>query len=257
MAETHQTLVLNDLRGRVILQTDGQIKTGRDVAISCLLGAEEWGFATTPLIAMGCIMMRKCHLNTCPVGIATQDPELRKKFEGQPEHVVNFFYYVTEELRQIMASLGFRTVNEMVGRTDMIVVNDSIRNAKTQNIDLRPMLTPAFTLRSGVPTHNVMPQDHPLSKRLDNKLIMDAARALDLREPVVIRSTIINTDRSVGTTLSYEISKRFGEYGLPPNTIHIKLFGSAGQSFGAFLASGVMLDLEGDANDYVGKGLSG
>ncbi|CAG8592547.1 16132_t:CDS:2, partial [Acaulospora morrowiae] len=257
LAETHQTLVLNNLRGRVIVQTDGQIRTGRDVVIACLLGAEEWGFATTPLIAMGCIMMRKCHLNTCPVGIATQDPELRKKFEGQPEDVINFFYYIAEECRQIMAKLGFRTINEMVGRSDKLKVNESLRNPKTENIDLTPILTPAYTLRPGVATHNVSKQDHKLYVRLDNKLIDESELALTKKKPVEIDCNIINTDRTLGATLSFHISRRHGEKGLPDNTVHVKIKGSAGQSFGAFVTSGVTLELEGDANDYVGKGLSG
>ncbi|CAG8576841.1 6605_t:CDS:2, partial [Dentiscutata heterogama] len=220
LAETHQTLVLNDLRGRVIVQTDGQLRTGRDVAIACLLGAEEWGFATTPLIAIGCIMMRKCHLNTCPVGIATQDPELRKKFEGKPEHVINFFYYVAEECRQIMAKLGFRKINEMVGRTDKLKVNEPLRNAKTANIDLTPILTPAFTLRPGVATHNVLKQDHKLYIRLDNKLIDESEPALKKKEKVDIVCEILNTDRALGTTLSNHISKTHGEHGLPDGTVH-------------------------------------
>ncbi|KAG9302670.1 hypothetical protein G9A89_007374 [Geosiphon pyriformis] len=257
LAETHQTLVLNDLRGRVVVQTDGQIRTGRDVAIACLLGAEEWGFATTPLIALGCIMMRKCHLNTCPVGIATQDPELRKKFEGEPEHVINFFYYVAEECRQIMSKLGFRTINEMVGRSDKLRVNDNLRNSKTENIDLTPILTPAFTLRPGVATHNVRKQDHKLYVRLDNRLIDEAEDALFKKLPVKIDCEVVNTDRALGTTLSYHVSRHCGEVGLPDDTIHINLIGSAGQSFGAFLVAGITLELEGDANDYVGKGLSG
>jgi glutamate synthase (NADPH/NADH) len=257
LAETHQTLVLNDLRGRVIVQTDGQIRTGRDVAIACLLGAEEWGFATTPLIAMGCIMMRKCHLNTCPVGIATQDPELRKKFEGTPEHVINFFYYIANELRAIMAKLGFRSINEMVGRAEKLRVRDDLRTVKTANIDLEPILTPAHTLRPGVATRNVRRQDHRLHVRLDNKLIDEAELTLEKGLPARINAEIINTDRSLGSTLSYRISKRFGEKGLPDDTVHVNISGSAGQSFGAFLAPGITLELEGDANDYVGKGLSG
>ncbi|WBW70915.1 glutamate synthase (GOGAT) Glt1 [Schizosaccharomyces osmophilus] len=256
VAETHQTLVLNDLRGRIVIQTDGQIKTGRDVAIACLLGAEEWGFATTPLIALGCIMMRKCHLNTCPVGIATQDPELRKKFEGQPEHVVNFFYYVAEELRGIMAKLGFRTINEMVGRSDKLKVAEPI-NAKSKLLDLSPLLTPAFTLRPGAATCNIRKQDHRLYTRLDNKLIDEAEPSLEDGIPSVVECEIINTDRTLGATLSNRISKRYGEEGLPADSICVKVFGSAGQSFGAFLAPGVTLQLEGDCNDYVGKGLSG
>ncbi|KAI1506569.1 glutamate synthase [Biscogniauxia marginata] len=257
LAETHQTLVLNDLRGRVVVQTDGQLRTGRDVAMACLLGAEEWGFATTPLIAMGCIMMRKCHLNTCPVGIATQDPELRKKFTGTPEHVINFFYYVANELRAIMAQLGFRTINEMVGHVECLKVRDDLRTNKTANIDLSLILTPAHKLRPGVATFNVRKQDHRLYVRLDNKLISEAELTLDKGLPSRIECDIVNTDRAMGTSLSYQISKRYGEAGLPMDTVHVNVKGSAGQSFGAFLAPGVTLELEGDANDYVGKGLSG
>ncbi|KAL8650003.1 MAG: hypothetical protein Q9210_004081 [Variospora velana] len=257
LAETHQTLVLNDLRGRVIVQTDGQIRTGRDVAVACLLGAEEWGFATTPLIAMGCIMMRKCHLNTCPVGIATQDPELRKKFQGTPEHVINFFYYVSNELRAIMAKLGFRTINEMVGHSEVLHMREDLRSPKTENLDLGLILTPAHHLRPGVATYNIRKQDHKLHVRLDNKLIAESELALEKGLPCRIEADIVNTDRALGATLSYQISRRYGEAGLPQDTIHANIKGSAGQSFGAFLAPGVTLELEGDANDYVGKGLSG
>ncbi|CAD6505667.1 BgTH12-01157 [Blumeria graminis f. sp. triticale] len=257
LAETHQTLVLNDLRGRVVVQTDGQLRTGRDVAVACLLGAEEWGFATTPLIAMGCIFMRKCHLNTCPVGIATQDPELRKKFQGTPEHVINFFYYIANELRAIMAKLGFRTINEMVGHAEYLRVREDLRTSKTQNIDLSLILTPAHKLRPGVATFNVRKQDHRLYYRLDNKLISEAELTLDKGLPSRIECDIINTDRAMGTSLSYQVSKKYGEDGLPLDTIHVNIKGSAGQSFGAFLAPGITLELEGDANDYVGKGLSG
>ena len=257
LAETHQTLVLNDLRGRVVVQTDGQLRTGRDVAMACLLGAEEWGFATTPLIAMGCIFMRKCHLNSCPVGIATQDPELRKKFKGTPEHVINFFYYIANELRAIMAKLGFRTVNEMIGHVEVLKVRDDLRTSKTKNIDLSLILTPAHKLRPGVATFNVRKQDHRLYVRLDNKLISEAELTLDKGVPSRIECDILNTDRAMGTSLSYHISKRYGEAGLPNDTVHVNIKGSAGQSFGAFLAPGVTLELEGDANDYVGKGLSG
>jgi glutamate synthase (NADPH/NADH) len=257
LAETHQTLVLNDLRGRVVVQTDGQLRTGRDVAIACLLGAEEWGFATTPLIAMGCIMMRKCHLNSCPVGIATQDPELRKKFTGTPEHVINFFYYLANELRAIMAKLGFRTINEMVGHAEVLKVREDLRTSKTQNIDLSLILTPAHKLRPGVATFNVRKQDHRLYVRLDNKLISEAELTLDKGLPSRVECDVVNTDRALGTSLSYQISKRYGEEGLPMDTVHVNIKGSAGQSFGAFLAPGITLELEGDANDYVGKGLSG
>lgn len=257
LAELHQTLVLNDLRGRVVLQTDGQLRTGRDVAVACLLGAEEWGFATTPLIAMGCIMMRKCHLNSCPVGIATQDPELRKKFDGTPEHVINFFYYVAQELRLIMARLGFRTVAEMVGHTEVLRVRDDVRTTKNANLDLLPILTPAHQIRPGVATHCVRKQDHRLHVRIDNKLIDEAEVTLARGLPVTIECDVVNTDRSVGTTLSYRVLKTFGEQGLPHDTVHVNVRGSAGQLFGAFLAAGITLELEGDANDYIGKGLSG
>ncbi|GAA5979869.1 hypothetical protein JCM11641_007571, partial [Rhodosporidiobolus odoratus] len=258
LAETHQTLVLNDLRGRVTLQTDGQIRTGRDVAIACLLGAEEWGFATTPLIAMGCIMMRKCHLNTCPVGIATQDPILRAKFAGQPEHVVTFLHMVAEETRDIMAKLGLRTINEMVGRSDLLRVDDTLRNPKTASLDLSPLLKPAWQMRPGVATYKVRPQDHKLYTRLDNKFVDEAELALTKGLPVRIDNVeVVNTDRALGTTLSNHVSKRYGEEGLPRDTIFIHCKGSAGQSLGAFLAPGITIAVEGDSNDYCGKGLSG
>ncbi|PGH06352.1 hypothetical protein AJ80_08186 [Polytolypa hystricis UAMH7299] len=257
LAETHQTLVLNDLRGRVIVQTDGQIRTGRDVAMACLLGAEEFGFATTPLIAMGCIMMRKCLASTCPVGIATQDPVLRDKFQGTAEHVINFFYYIANELRAIMAKLGIRTMNEMVGRAELLRIRDDLATPRMENIDLSLILTPAHSLRPGVATYNVRKQDHRLHVRLDNKLIAESELALEKGLPCRIECDIVNTDRAMGATLSYQISRRYGEAGLPQDTIHANIKGSAGQSFGAFLAPGVTLELEGDANDYVGKGLSG
>ncbi|MBI1336692.1 MAG: glutamate synthase large subunit [Phycisphaera sp.] len=257
LAETHQTLVLNDLRSRVTIQTDGQLKTGRDIVMAALLGAEEFGFATAPLITLGCIMMRKCHLNTCPVGIATQDLELRKKFTGKPEHVVNYLFMVAEDARQIMASLGFRTIEEMVGRCDVLEVNDAIKHWKSQGLDLTPILTPAIKPRPDVQVHKVMDQDHGLSEALDNVLIEKARPALEDRKAVVIESPVKNTNRVVGTMLSHEVSKRYHAGGLPPDTIRIKLQGSAGQSLGAWLAPGITIELEGDANDYVGKGLSG
>lgn len=257
LAETHQTLVLNDLRGRVTVQTDGQLRTGRDVAMACLLGAEEFGFSTAPLISMGCIMMRKCHLNTCPVGIATQDPKLREKFAGQPEHVINFFYYLAEELRAIMAKLGLRTINEMVGRTDLLKMNEAARTPKTSNINLSALLKPAFEMRPGAATYKVRQQDHKLYVRMDNKFIDEAEPALSRGLPVQIECEVVNTDRALGTTLSYHVSRLFGMDGLPRDTIHISAKGSAGQSCGAFLAPGITFELEGDANDYVGKGLSG
>ncbi|KAJ9100737.1 glutamate synthase [NADH] [Naganishia cerealis] len=257
LAETHQTLVLNNLRGRVCIQTDGNIKTGRDVAIACLLGAEEFGFATMPLIAMGCIFMRKCHLNSCPVGIATQDPALRAKFAGQPEQIINLFYFITEELRKIMAQLGMRTMNEMVGRAEFLKVDESVRTPKTAHLDLSPILKPAHEMRPGAATYKVRQQDHKLYVRLDNKFIDEAEPAILQGIPVSIDCEVVNTDRALGTTLSYRVSKKYGEAGLPRDTIHINMKGSAGQSLGAFLAPGITIELEGDANDYVGKGLSG
>ena len=203
------------------------------------------------------LVVCNCHLNTCPVGIATQDPVLRKKFEGTPEHVINFFYYIANELRAIMAKLGIRTVNEMVGHAELLRVRDDLRSAKTENIDLSLILTPAHSIRPGVATYNVRKQDHKLHTRLDNKLIAESELALEKGLPCRIECDIVNTDRTLGATLSYQISRRFGETGLPQDTIHANIKGSAGQSFGAFLASGVTLELEGDANDYVGKGLSG
>ena len=256
LAETHQTLVMNDLRGRIRVETDGQLKTGRDVAIATLLGAEEYGFATAPLIIEGCIMMRKCHLNTCPVGIATQDPELRKKFNGQPEHIVNFFFFVAEELRQIMAKLGFRTINEMVGRVDKLKVQKAIDHWKAKGLDLTPLLK-APEVGADVPRHCVQKQDHGLAEVLDNKLIELCKPALDKGEKVTLDLPIRNVNRTVGTMLSSRIAKKYGLEGLPPDTISIKFTGSAGQSFGAFLSRGVTLTLEGESNDYIGKGLSG
>jgi len=258
IAEAHQVLVLNDLRSRVVLQTDGGLKTGRDVVIAALLGAEEFGFATAPLIALGCIMMRKCHLNTCPVGIATQDPELRKKFTGKPEHVVNYLFMVAEDARQIMASLGFKTIDEMVGRSDVLRTDEAIRHWKSDGLDLTRVLAPARKARPNVGTRHLIPQDHGLEKSLDMTRIVPAAQsALATGQPVVIESPVVNINRTVGTILSHEVAKRYGQRGLPDNTIRIRLSGSAGQSLGAFLAHGVTIELEGDANDYVGKGLSG
>jgi glutamate synthase (NADPH/NADH) len=259
LAETHQTLVANDLRGRTVLQTDGQLKTGRDVAIAALLGAEEFGFSTAPLITLGCIMMRKCHKNTCPVGIATQDPVLREKFAGEPEHVINFFFMLAEELREIMAQLGFRTMTEMVGRSDMLEVDKEVvkSNEKLENIDLSLLLRPAADIRPEAAQYCVQKQDHGLDMALDNKLIKLSEAALEKGLPVYIETPICNVNRAVGTMLSHEVTKRYHLAGLPADTIHIKLTGSAGQSLGAFLCPGIMLELEGDGNDYVGKGLSG
>jgi len=257
LAETHQTLVMNNLRSRVTLQTDGQLKTGRDVAIAALLGAEEFGFATAPLITLGCIMMRKCHLNTCPVGIATQDPELRKKFKGKPEHVVNYLFMVAEEMRQVMASLGFRTVNEMIGRVDLLEMDGAIDHWKASGLDLSKILAPARVVFDNTEVYRTMDQDHGLDKALDNQIIKMARNALETGEKVNIELPVININRVVGTMLSHEVAKRFKEVMLPEDTINIKLHGSAGQSLGAWLAKGITITVEGDANDYVGKGLSG
>ena len=258
IAETHQTLVLNDLRSRVVLQTDGGLKTGRDVVIAALLGAEEFGFSTAPLITLGCIMMRKCHLNTCPVGIATQDPELRKKFKGKPEHVVNYLFMVAEEARELMALLGFRTINEMVGRVDCLNTDDAIQHWKADGLDLTSLLTPIELPHEGVGTYCTQAQDHGLDKSLDITQLLDLAKpAIEKGEKVRAELPIVNINRTVGTILSNEIAKKWGQEGLPEDTVHFKFNGSAGQSFGAFLSHGVTLELEGDANDYIGKGLSG
>ena len=257
VAETHQTLVLNDLRSRVVIQTDGGLKTGRDVVIAALLGAEEMGFATAPLITMGCIMMRKCHLNTCPVGIATQNKELRKKFNGSPDYVVNYLFMVAEEARAIMADLGFRTINEMIGRVDALEMQKAIDHWKADGIDLSSILTPAEKPHPEVGTYCTESQDHGLDEVLDMKLLELAKTTLETGSSVNIELPIINTDRTVGTILSNEVAKSQGGNILPEDTIKIKFKGSAGQSLGAFLAQGISIDLEGDANDYVGKGLSG
>ena len=257
VAETHQTLVMNNLRSRVTLQTDGQLKTGRDIAIAALLGAEEYGFSTAPLITLGCIMMRKCHLNTCPVGIATQDPELRAKFKGKPEHVVNYLFMVAEDMRSIMAELGIRTVNEMIGRVDLLKTDDAIDHWKADGLDLSNMLQPAKVVFEGTELYKTIEQDHGLDMALDNELIRQSKLALETGDKVDIETKIINTNRVVGTMLSNEVAKRWKEAMLPEDTINIKLNGSAGQSLGAWLAKGITLTVEGDANDYVGKGLSG
>ena len=256
LAETQQVLLMNDLRSRIRVQTDGKLQTGRDVVIAALLGAEEFGFATAPLVALGCIMLRKCHLNTCSVGIATQDPTLRKKFAGQPEHVINFFFFIAEQVRQYMAELGFRKVNEMVGRVDMLDVQPAVDHWKARGIDLSAILyNPPLPGR--VARHCVQAQDHGLEKALDHELIAGAKDAIENRTPVEMSFPIRNVHRTVGAMLSGEIARRYGSEGLPDDTIRIKFEGSAGQSFGAFLAKGVTMTLEGDANDYVGKGLSG
>ncbi len=256
LAETQQTLVLNKLRGRIAVQVDGQMKTGRDVAIGAILGADEFGFATAPLVVTGCIMMRKCHLNTCPVGVATQDPELRKKFKGQPEHVVNFFFFIAEEVREIMASLGIRKLGELIGRTDLLDMKKGIEHWKAKGLDFSrifqmPHMPPEVAI------FHSEKQDHGLEKALDHRLIELAQPALQRGEKVTIEMPIRNVNRTVGTMLSSEVARKYGNSGLADDTIHVRFAGSAGQSFGAFLAKGITLDLLGEANDYVGKGLSG
>ena len=256
VAEAQQTLVKNKLRGRVVLQTDGQMRSGRDIAIATLLGAEEWGIATAALVVEGCIMMRKCHLNTCPVGVATQNPELRKRFTGQVDHVVNFFKFITRELRELMAELGFRTIDEMVGRSDELKMRDGIDHWKYKNLDLSPILYKEPEAE-GVSTYNCEEQDHLMQDILDWKFIEAAKPALESGEKIKASFDIINTNRTAGTVLSHELTKKYRSEGLPDDTIHFNLKGTAGQSFGAFCNKGITLELEGDANDYFGKGLSG
>ncbi len=256
LAETQQTLVLNRLRGRIAVQADGQMKTGRDVVVGALLGADEFGFATAPLVVEGCIMMRKCHLNTCPVGVATQDPELIKKFTGQPEHVVNYFFFVAEEVREWMAKMGFRRFDEMVGRADLLDMRRGIEHWKAQGLDFsRLFYRPP--VEANVAIHQVDRQDHGLEHALDHSLIEKAKAALEHRKPVQFSARILNRNRTVGAMLSGEVARRYGHAGLADDTIHVKFTGTAGQSFGAWLARGITFELEGDANDYVGKGLSG
>ncbi|HEX7477755.1 MAG TPA: glutamate synthase large subunit [Polyangiales bacterium] len=256
LAETQQTLVINDLRRRIRVETDGQLKTGRDVAVACLLGAEEFGFGTSALVASGCILMRVCHLNTCPVGVATQDPELRKRFKGQPEHVINYMFFIAEELREIMAQLGFRKLEDMVGRVDFLQPQAAIEHWKAKGVDLSAILHKP-KVPANFPLHGIEAQDHEIDDVLDRKLIERALPALERGEKVAFESRIRNVDRTTGAMLSAEVSRRYGAEGLPPETISITFRGSAGQSFGAFMAPGLSLRVEGDANDYVGKGLSG
>ena len=256
LAETQQVLVMNDLRGRIVVQTDGKLCTGRDVAVAALLGAEEFGFSTLPLISLGCIMMRKCHLNTCPVGIATQDPRLRAKFEGTPENAINFFFFVAEELRQIMARLGFRKMEDMIGKVDRLEAREAVDHWKAKGLDLSQILyNPPVPKR--VARHCVTTQDHGLGDALDHEILRNARNAIETGEPVRLEMPIRNVHRTVGTMLSGEIAKKHGSNGMADDTIRVKFEGSAGQSFGAFLSKGVTLELEGDANDYTGKGLSG
>ena len=256
LAEAQQTLVLNQLRGRIGLQVDGQLKTGRDVLIGALLGADEFGFATAPLVVEGCIMMRKCHLNTCPVGVATQDPALRKKFTGQPEHVVNYFFFVAEEVRELMAQMGIRKFEDLIGRSDLLDMRKGITHWKAKGLDFAKVFHQPDMPKS-VARRHAEEQDHGLEEELDNDLIAQSKEALDAKRVVTIETTIRNVNRSVGTMLSHEVAKRHGNAGLPDDTIRVKLLGTAGQSFGAFLAHGVTFQLEGEGNDYVGKGLCG
>jgi len=256
LAEAQQTLVLNQLRGRVGLQVDGQIKTGRDVLIGALLGADEFGFATAPLVVEGCIMMRKCHLNTCPVGVATQDPALRKKFTGQPEHVVNYFFFVAEELRELMAQMGIRRFEDLIGRSDLLDVKHGIAHWKAQGLDFSKVFHQP-DMPVSVARRHAEEQDHGLGQALDNELIAQAKEALDAKQVTAYETKICNVNRSVGTMLSHEVAKRYGSQGLPDDTVRVKFTGTAGQSFGAFLAHGVTFQLEGEGNDYVGKGLCG
>ena len=257
IAEAQQTLVMNGLRSRIVLECDGQLKTGRDVAIAALLGAEEFGFSTAPLIASGCIMMRKCHLNTCPVGIATQDKELRKKFKGEPEHVVNYLFMVAKDLRIIMAELGFKNIEEMIGRVDCLQSDNAIEHWKRNGLDFSNILQPAEKIFENTEVYNTQTQDHGLEKALDHVLIEKSQKAILKGEKVEFEETIVNTNRVVGTMLSNEVSKVWESEGLPEDTINIKLNGSAGQSLAAWLVKGISITLEGDANDFVGKGLSG
>ncbi|HPG04595.1 MAG TPA: glutamate synthase-related protein, partial [Rhodoblastus sp.] len=256
LAETHQTLVLNRLRSRIAVQVDGGLRTGRDVVVGALLGADEFGFATAPLIAAGCVMMRKCHLNTCPVGVATQDPVLRKRFVGQPEHVINFFFFVAEEVRELMAQMGYATFDEMIGQMQMLDNRKALDHWKAKGLDFSRLFHKPQA-REGVSIYHTERQDHGLEKALDQKLIVQARTAIDTGRPVRIETGIRNLDRTTGAMLSGEVAKAHGHAGLPEDTIHIKATGTAGQSFGAWLARGVTLELEGEANDYVGKGLSG
>jgi glutamate synthase (NADPH/NADH) large chain len=256
LAETQQTLVLNRLRSRIAVQVDGGLRTGRDVVIGALLGADEFGFATAPLIAAGCIMMRKCHLNTCPVGIATQDPVLRKRFTGLPEHVINYFFFVAEEVRALMATMGYRRFDEMIGQMQMLDKQQAIAHWKARGLDFSKLFhKPAAA--HGESIFNSTRQDHGLDKVLDRKLIAAAKDSIETGAPVTIDIAINNTDRTTGAMLSGAIARRHGHVGLADETIHIKAKGTAGQSFGAWLAAGITLELEGQANDYVGKGLSG
>jgi glutamate synthase (NADPH/NADH) large chain len=255
LAETQQTLMVNGLRDRVSVQVDGQMKTGRDVVIAALLGAEEFGFATAPLVVSGCVMMRVCHLDTCPVGVATQNPDLRARFTGQAEHVVNFFMFLAEEVREYLATLGFRSLDEAIGHSELLDANRAISHWKADGLDLTPILS-APKANTG-PLRRFTYQDHELEKHFDHELIKLSTAALEDAQQVLIELPINNTKQAVGTMLGHEVTKRYGVSGLPEGTIDIRVTGSAGQSFGAFIPSGIKLTISGDSNDYVGKGLSG
>jgi glutamate synthase (NADPH/NADH) large chain len=255
LAETQQTLMINGLRDRVSVQVDGQMKTGRDVVIAALLGAEEFGFATAPLVVSGCVMMRVCHLDTCPVGVATQNPDLRARFTGQAEHVVNFFMFLAEEVREYLAALGFRSLDEAIGHSELLDANRAISHWKADGLDLTPIL--AAPQPNTGPLRRFTYQDHELDKHFDHKLIKLSAPALEDAQRLVIELTIANTTQAAGTMLGHEVTKRYGAAGLPEATIDVRVTGSAGQSFGAFIPSGIKLTISGDSNDYVGKGLSG
>ncbi|MDA2965754.1 MAG: glutamate synthase-related protein, partial [Actinomycetota bacterium] len=254
LAETQQTLILNGLRDRIVVQVDGSMKTGRDVVVAALLGAEEFGFATAPLVVSGCVMMRVCHLDTCPVGVATQNPELRKKFTGKPEFVETFFEYIAEEVRELLAQLGFKNLEEAIGQVELLDTKNAIDHWKANGLDLKPLL---ISPEKNAPRKNLSTQDHGLSSALDNKLIDLSQAALSNQTPIRLEIPIRNVNRTVGTMLGAEITRKFGGAGLPTDTIDITFHGSAGQSFGAFIPSGLTLRLYGDSNDYVGKGLSG
>jgi glutamate synthase (NADPH/NADH) large chain len=256
LAETQQTLMLNGLRDRITVQVDGGMKTGRDVVVAALLGAEEYGFATAPLIVAGCVMMRVCHLDTCPVGVATQNPVLRKRYTGQAEHVVNYFRFVAQEVRELLAQLGFRTLDDLIGHAELLDVDDAVEHWKARGMDLSPVFAVPES-RYGTARRRVRGQEHGLEHALDRTLIQLSEAALEDAHPLRLELPIRNVNRTVGTLLGSEVTRRFGGEGLPDDTIHIVLTGSAGQSLGAFLPRGILLDLVGDANDYVGKGLSG
>ena len=257
LAETHQTLLLNDLRSRIIVETDGKLMTGRDVVIAALLGAEEFGFATAPLVVLGCVMMRICNLDTCPVGIATQNPALRKNFKGDPQHLINFMYFMAQEMRELMSKLGFRTIDEMVGRSDMLYTNEAVKHWKSQGIDLSSILYQP-KISENIGTHCTQKQDHQIETTLDMQKLLDICKpAIDKGEKVEAFLPIKNVNRVTGTILGSEVSRRYGADVLPEDTIKLNFSGSAGQSFGAFIPRGITMTLEGDSNDYLGKGLSG